>query len=71
MDHLGRTAARALALLSTTTALAAPGLKPAGMATPVGTAQIAPTIVKALGYAAHELEAMRAEGTQGLPGLPF
>ena len=51
--------------------VSAPGVKPASVATPVNTAQIAPTILKALGYAPDDLEAVRAEGTQGLPGLPF
>ena len=48
-----------------------PGVKPAVMGGAVATAQIAPTILKALGYAPDELQAVRAEGTQPLPGLPF
>ena len=47
------------------------GLKPAVLDAPVATAQIAPTILKALGYAPDELQAVKAEGTQTLPGLPF
>lgn len=46
-------------------------LGPAVVATPVGTAEIAPTILKALGYAPEDLQAVRAEGTRSLPGLPF
>ena len=51
--------------------LAGPGLGAAAIATPVGTAEIAPTILKALGYAPEELQAVKAEGTRSLPGLPF
>ncbi|WP_237479147.1 alkaline phosphatase family protein [Lichenibacterium dinghuense] len=51
--------------------VAGPGVKPAAVAGPVGTAQIAPTILKALGYAPEELRAVKAEGTPALPGLPF
>ena len=48
-----------------------PGVKPAVLDAAVATAQIAPTIVKALGYAPQELQAVTVEGTQVLPGLPF
>ncbi|WP_237480895.1 alkaline phosphatase family protein [Lichenibacterium dinghuense] len=48
-----------------------PGIKPAVVDAAVATAQIAPTILKALGYAPDELQAVKAEGTQPLPGLPF
>ena len=48
-----------------------PGVKTARIAAPVATAQIAPTVLKALGYAPDELQAVAAEGTQPLPGLPF
>jgi Type I phosphodiesterase / nucleotide pyrophosphatase len=37
----------------------------------VETVQIAPTILKALGLNPNDLDAVRAEGTQVLPGLPF
>ena len=47
------------------------GVRSGLIATPVATAQIAPTILKALGYAPDELEAVKREGTQVLPGLPF
>ncbi len=36
---------------------------------PVETAQIAPTILKALGLDPHDLIAVQKEGTQVLPGL--
>lgn len=48
-----------------------PGVAPATVAGPVATAQIAPTILKALGHAPDELGAVKAEGTASLPGLPF
>ena len=51
--------------------VAGAGLTPAVVDAPVATAQIAPTILKALGYAPDELQAVKAEGTQTLPGLPF
>ena len=47
------------------------GIGAGTVTTPVATAEIAPTILKALGYAPGELEAVRAEGTRSLPGLPF
>ena len=37
----------------------------------VQTTQVAPTILKALGYSPNELQAVKIEGTQELPGLPF
>lgn len=37
----------------------------------VETLQVAPTILKALGLDPYALDAVRAEGTQVLPGLPF
>jgi arylsulfatase A-like enzyme len=49
--------------------VANPGLAAATVTTPVGTAQIAPTILKALGLAPHALDAVRIEHTQTLPGL--
>jgi arylsulfatase A-like enzyme len=39
--------------------------------TAVGTAQVAPTILKALGLDPNALDAVRIEGTQVLPGLPI
>lgn len=38
---------------------------------PVETAQVAPTILKALGFDPDRLQAVRKEGTQVLPGLKF
>jgi hypothetical protein len=46
-----------------------PGLTPATVSSPVETSQVAPTIIKALGLSPRELEAVRKEGTQVLPGL--
>jgi len=37
----------------------------------VETMQVAPTILKALGLDPNALQAVRIEGTQGLPGLDF
>jgi hypothetical protein len=37
----------------------------------VQTTQVAPTILRALGLPTGELQAVRIEGTQALPGLPF
>ena len=37
----------------------------------VGTAQVAPTILKALGLDPDALDAVRAEGTPSLPGVQF
>ncbi|MGI3900934.1 MAG: alkaline phosphatase family protein [Janthinobacterium lividum] len=51
--------------------VAGAGLRPVVVDAPVATAQIAPTILKALGFAPDELQAVKAEGTQTLPGLPF
>ena len=39
--------------------------------TPVETMQVAPTVVKALGLDPNDLQAVRSEGTQVLPGLDF
>jgi Type I phosphodiesterase / nucleotide pyrophosphatase len=49
--------------------LANPGLASATVTSPVETAQIAPTILKALGLDPHSLEAVRMEHTQALPGF--
>ena len=46
-----------------------PDLKERSINAAVATTQIAPTILKALGLEAQELEAVRLEGTQLLPGL--
>jgi arylsulfatase A-like enzyme len=46
-----------------------PFLKETSINTTVATTQIAPTILKALGLEPQELEAVRLEGTQILPGL--
>jgi hypothetical protein len=46
-----------------------PDLKESSINTAVATIQIAPTILKALGLEPQELEAVRLEGTQILPGL--
>jgi predicted AlkP superfamily pyrophosphatase or phosphodiesterase len=46
-----------------------PDLKERSINTAVATTQIAPTILKALGLNPWELEAVRLEGTQVLPGL--
>ena len=37
----------------------------------VQTTQVAPTVLKALGFDANELQAVKKEGTQPLPALPF
>jgi hypothetical protein len=49
--------------------LANPRFSPKTVTTPVQTAQIAPTILKALGLSPSSLEAVRIEHTQTLPGL--
>jgi hypothetical protein len=51
--------------------VANPGLTGATVTSPVETAQVAPTILRALGFRATDLTAVRKEGTQVLPGLPF
>ena len=48
-----------------------PGLKGKTVGALVQTTQVAPTILKALGYNPTELQAVVAEGTQELPSLPF
>ncbi|HLQ51593.1 MAG TPA: hypothetical protein VK129_08855, partial [Terriglobales bacterium] len=48
-----------------------PELSPAVVSSPVETSQVAPTILKALGLNPRELQAVRKEGTQALPGLRF
>ena len=44
-----------------------PGIESRTVKTPVGTSQIAPTILKSLGIDPSELEAVRKEGTKALP----
>ena len=51
--------------------LSGSGLKPGVVPALVQTTQVAPTILKALGYDPNELQAIRAEGTATLPGLSF
>ena len=51
--------------------VASPGVMPAVMDGAVATTQIAPTILKALGFAPEELQAVGREGTKALAGLPF
>ncbi len=51
--------------------VANPSYDPSTINSPVETAQIAPTIVKALGLDPHALIAVQKEGTQVLPGLHF
>ena len=48
-----------------------PGLKPSSVTALVQTTQVAPTILRALGYDPAELEAVKIEGTGELPSLPF
>jgi len=47
------------------------GQKAARIERPIQTAQVAPTILQALGIDGHELEAVRLEGIATLPGLSF
>jgi hypothetical protein len=44
---------------------------PKTISTPVQTAQVAPTIRKALGLDPGALQAVQLEGTPVLPGVPF
>jgi arylsulfatase A-like enzyme len=48
-----------------------PNLHSATISSPVETAQVAPTILEALGLNPDGLQAVRKEGTQVLPRLPF
>ena len=48
-----------------------PKFAPSTVTEPVQTAQIAPTILTALGLDPHKLKAVKQEHTQPLPGLPF
>jgi len=49
--------------------LSNPSFSPSTVTSPVETAQIAPTILKALGLDPNKLTAVQEEGTQVLPGL--
>jgi hypothetical protein len=49
--------------------LSNPRFRPTTINTPVGTTQVAPTILRALGLDPNQLQAVRIEGTQVLPGL--
>jgi arylsulfatase A-like enzyme len=51
--------------------LSNPSFHPRTVQAEVGTAQVAPTILRALGIHTSALDAVRAEGTGVLPGLPF
>jgi predicted AlkP superfamily pyrophosphatase or phosphodiesterase len=51
--------------------VSSPGLKAKTISALVQTTQVAPTILKALGYNPGELQAVGIEGTQELPALPF
>lgn len=46
-----------------------PGLRPREIDTPVRNAQVAPTILRALGLQPGLLQAVRQEGTRVLPGV--
>jgi hypothetical protein len=48
-----------------------PSFSQATVTSPVATAQVAPTILKALGLDSGSLQAVKAEHTPVLPGLPF
>ncbi len=51
--------------------LSFPTFQPRTVSAGVGTAQVAPTILRALGISPSALEAVRAEGTPVLPAVPF
>ena len=48
-----------------------PSFDPATVTTPVQTMQVAPTILEARGLTPGSMDAVKKEGTQVLPGLPF
>jgi hypothetical protein len=48
-----------------------PSFKSKTVTSPVETAQVAPTILKALGLNPNDLDAVKLEHTQTLPGLSF
>ena len=47
------------------------GFSPKTLTTPVQTAQVAPTILKALGLDPASLQAVQLQGTPSLPGIPY
>ena len=49
--------------------LSNPSIAPNTITTPVQTAQVAPTILQALGLSPHALQAVQIQGTEVLPGL--
>ena len=51
--------------------LSNPQFEPATVRTAVGTAQVAPTILQALGIDTRKLDAVRIEGTEVLPATPL
>ena len=51
--------------------LSNPSFQAKTVTTTVGTVQIAPTILKALGLSPSALDGVRIEETESLPGLPF
>ncbi len=51
--------------------LSLPGFEPRTVHAEVGTAQVAPTILEALGIDPWALDAVRAEGTNVLPAVQF
>ena len=51
--------------------LSNPGITAAAVSAPVQTAQVAPTILKALGLSPSSLQAVQLEGTAPLPGITF
>jgi hypothetical protein len=53
------------------TLLSNPGFDPKTVNTPVETAQVAPTILEALGLDPNSLQSAQLEGTAVLPGTPF
>jgi hypothetical protein len=48
-----------------------PNFQAKTITTPVQTAQVAPTILKALGLDPHQLQAVQIQGTEVLPGVPY
>lgn len=51
--------------------ISSPSIEPRSVPALVQTAQVAPTILRALGYDVSELQAVKLEGTQELPAIPF
>jgi arylsulfatase A-like enzyme len=51
--------------------LSNPKFRATTITSPVETTQVAPTILKALGLDPDDLQAVRIEGTQVLPGIDF